>query len=223
MEQVGGSGAPKDYSDWNTRDANKFGDYGGRKGGKPVRKPYLAYLFMVDMDVGHAFSCSFSPAPRATVYEDGCDGASSDHKCPPRKMRKKTGDSVTDLGHSICESVTESMGKMTSRLFRMIEQQDGNNHHPTTHPVNSRLSISETSQNVNEMNRLMDLMERLDKEKIRLENLSGSDGSKERRLRLNALSMERASEMLDFIVSSGKEEEIHTNHRQDFGDDEQLE
>ena len=52
----------------------------------------------------------------------------------------------------------------------------------------------------------MDLMERLDKEKIRLEGLAVSDGSNERRLKLNRLSMNRASEMLDRLVSNEDED-----------------
>ena len=64
----GGSGAPKDYWDWNKRDVNTFGDYGGRKGSKPVRKSYLAYLLMVDMDVGYVcFYKFFSGSKRQCV------------------------------------------------------------------------------------------------------------------------------------------------------------
>ena len=65
---------------------------------------------------------------------------------------------MTDLGHSICDSVTESMGKMTSTLFRMIDQEDKHHQHPSSHPEKSHV-VSDTSQNLSEMNRIMDLME----------------------------------------------------------------
>ena len=45
----------------------------------------------------------------------------------------------------------------------------------------------------------------MDKEKLRLEELSCLDPIKDQRLKLNSLSMERASEMLDGIVLNGKE------------------
>ena len=85
---------------------------------------------------------------------------------------------MTDLGHSICDSVTGSMGKMTSTLFRMIDQEDNHHQHHSSHPVKSHV-VSDTSQNLSEMNRMMDLMERLNKEKLRLEELSCLDPSKD--------------------------------------------
>ena len=67
----GGSGTPKDYHKWNTRDAKLFSNYGGMKGGAPVMKDYLGYMMMTDKDSGWAFLSTFQPAPKNTVLEDG--------------------------------------------------------------------------------------------------------------------------------------------------------
>ena len=206
---------------------------------KPLRRRhrrrnwYVFYIknIKISMFIFNVLTKSSYLINTGSVYEDGYNGTSSDDGLPPRKQREKTGDAVTDLGHSICDSVSDSMSRMTSTLFGMVERDGAAD--ASFHPVMSSHASrpSDTSQNVSDMNRIMDLMERLDKEKIRLEGLAVSDGSNERRLKLNRLSMNRASEMLDRLVSNEDEDadenrmdlyQLDTSGQQQLGNLEQL-
>ena len=217
----GGSGAPKDYSNWNTRDMNKFVNYGGGKGKTVVKKDYLAYILMTDKDVGWVFSSSFSPAPRHTVFEDGFDGGDSRNG---RSVRRKTGDSLADLGHSICDTVDDTMKRVTSGLLRVagVELAADNEHLVPRH-MTGEASTSNHSDNVNEMNKIMDFMARLDEEKAHLESL-GDSVLTSTRLKFVHKALLKASKMLNEHVSSDGEQDETDGEQEESasGDGDEL-
>ena len=63
----GGSGAPENYEDWNSRSDELFQNYDQHRG------HYLAWIYMKDKKVGYLFDAKNDPVPPHVHLEDGDD------------------------------------------------------------------------------------------------------------------------------------------------------
>ena len=116
----GGSGAPKDYDNWNTRDQKLFSNYGGGKGTR-VQKDYLGYMYMVDNESGGAFSASFQPAPKDTVLEDGDDSSGEEEeRCGNPRNSKKLKTSSSSSGE-LTSTLLKTMNKMSKNVKNVLD------------------------------------------------------------------------------------------------------
>ncbi len=78
MGTGGGSGAPENFSDWNERDGEIFADYGPWTG----KRDDLAWINMLDKEIGFCFNNEHDPPPAESVLEDG----RTDKRSPPDKI-----------------------------------------------------------------------------------------------------------------------------------------
>ena len=99
----GGSGAPENYCDWETRDGEYFATYGDDK---VKGKYYLAWIYMLDQQTNYAFDTVNDPAPDDTVTEDSIGGGSGVMK---GKKGQQLGTAIEKFGERM--SVRPSRGR----------------------------------------------------------------------------------------------------------------
>ena len=217
----GGSGAPKDYHQWDKRDAKLFSNYGGIKGGVPVKKDYLGYMMMTDIDSGWAFLSSFLPAPKNTVLEDGVqfvhdssDSSLSHHDSAvdsshrPSKRSKKgdkstakaTSNSTSSLGNSLLHSIEKINTSMTKTLVQMNREIINSEKLPDT-PTTADTS---TADKITEMTMAVELVTTLENRRSKLLEEPESSG-RDMKLRLTDIALKRAESLL--VKSASTEDE----------------
>ena len=102
----GGSGAPENYCDWNTRQEEEFANYGGAPGS---RVDHLAYIYMLDKKIGYAFNNINDPAPDSTVMEDGENTAARTDVVKSSKRKTKALIGAEKIGSDLASSMKSSM------------------------------------------------------------------------------------------------------------------
>ena len=150
MGTGGGSGAPENFSDWNERDGEIFADYGPWMG----KRDDLAWIYMLDKEIGFCFNNEHDPPPAESVLEDG----RTDKRSPPDKIsgsaaKKNKGN------NNMCEVMNNGF-QLMSTLF---EEQNKKEQQSTSSMKDAGIAI--------------DLIERLRSE---LERLKKENGSKRR-------------------------------------------
>ena len=78
----GGPGAPENFSDWNNRDGEIFTNYGPWTG----TRDDLAWIYMLDKEIGFCFNNEHDPPPAESVLEDGMTNNNDKKRSPPDKI-----------------------------------------------------------------------------------------------------------------------------------------
>ena len=76
MGTGGGSGAPENYSDWQSRNDELFSNY------DDCNRNYLAWIYMVDNKLGYLFNANNDSTPEGVAIEDGVPFDISTGKSP---------------------------------------------------------------------------------------------------------------------------------------------
>ena len=127
----GGPDFPENFHKWNLRDTKLFANYGGGKGTR-IKKDYLAYILMVDIDCMYAFSSKFAPAPTDSVLEDGdvqsvidVDADNDEVSMSASKRARKSGNATQELDG--LKEMFNTINHINNTINDTIEKVNSNN------------------------------------------------------------------------------------------------
>ena len=110
----GGSGAEEDFGQWKRREnTEKFADY-AENGSSDM----MAYIYMLDKDVGFILNAINEPAPSNTIMEDG-DKKKSGLETPTKK-RKTAQDKIAETASSFNEMMKSTLQVMKEAFIKEI-------------------------------------------------------------------------------------------------------
>ena len=118
----GGSGAPENYCDWETRDGEYFATYGDDKDN---RKDYLAWIYVLDQQMNYAFDTVNDPAPDDTVTEDSIGGGSGVMK---GKKGQQLGTAIEKFGERMSVNMTKGIEAITRALVTPKRPESESSH-----------------------------------------------------------------------------------------------
>ena len=208
----GGPGAPEDFHKWNLRDSKLFANYGGGRGTR-VKKDYLAYILMQDIECSYAFSSRFAPAPRDTVLED-TDQLNEDlddedvvlGSPKKKKARRTVGDSALEnMGMSICGTIERVNDRLADTMQKIIVAD-------TSTRVDEERQVSAESidtQRMRQLNESMKLCEELEAREARLKSLPDDDPMKQMRLQVTKKASKEALKIMARL-SKGRDENTNS-------------
>ena len=119
-----------------------------------------------------------------------------------RKRKSEQQDSMLEMGNNICHTITTTFAKISDNLLRMNEVTGAHEETELERYENNGIV------DIKQMTDLMDLMSRLDNEKIKLESLPDSF-LKRIRLEATDTSLLNASKMLKKLGSGEMEKAMH--------------
>ena len=203
----GGSGAPENYMDWNSRDDWDFSKYGGHKG------DMLAWIYMRDKDEGFPLLEIYDDTPSSIVVEDD-NGNDLSIGTPKKKKRSAPQDTIKEIGSSLTTAMTEGFNHM-SRAMEMIAK--------TAAPANNHANSYEqaTSDMMHEINNgfstITAIEEHIDKLRVRqmdstaLAHSRGQDKDMyERQIDILTGSLQAAYKNLEKVLKKSEQNDRNT-------------
>ena len=109
----GGPGDPENLLDWKERDDEQFASYGGKDG------DMLAWIFMIDKQIGFFFNAINNSAPSETVMEDA-NTKNGNNIGKARATKSKFTNNVSNM-IQMQQNVMERFGDCMDQGYKMIE------------------------------------------------------------------------------------------------------
>ena len=175
----GGSGAPENFCDWGDRDGEMISNYASAGKGD-----YLAWIYMLDKDIGYAFNMINEPPPEMSVMEDGNNTSG--------KKKKSNSNPAEEFG----KTFSESMDKVGLLLSTVIGANTGTAH------GEQQIETYQAgpSEHMDDMNKALELIRKLESQAEAMRNRTGNGDLNERankRIKIVEEALERAWEHLD--------------------------
>ena len=176
----GGSGNPLHLLTWNEDSLNDFANYGGGKG-NAIRKIWLTYLLLLDIQSQYAFSASFNPPPAETVMEDGTPASNT--QGGGRNSVSKNNKSSDGGIEMLCGTVNGSVKELAQAVISANQQQQ---------PV--ELTREERRRmELQDLDAAITLNNRLEKQRTMYNSLPDNDKMKKLKLRTNKRAIKKAA------------------------------
>ena len=198
----GGPGYPENFHNWNERDTTLFANYGGGKGTR-IKKDYLAYILMVDIDCKYAFSSKFAPAPTDSVLEDGdvqsvidVNADDDEVSMPASKRARKSGNATQEIDG--LKEVFNTINRINNKINDTIEKvNNDNNNHTNSFSTSEDSELSTITQKMKRMNEALKLCTDLEERIIKLRTLPDDDETKAHKLRVTKDALDEAVTMME--------------------------
>jgi len=194
MGTGGGSGEKADYANWDSRDKYLFANYGGGFG-RRISKDYRGYLYMLDYEAGFPFSCSFAPPPPDAIMEDGT-GVRATSK---RKGSSKN-DMIEKVGVMMGGAIEKSVKGVGELLMSLHEKEQGRGF--VSHTLEDGDNEGSTDfymKYMEQMERAMTMLEKYEKEVVKVEESNMEVGLKRRKLASLQRSVKNAEKVIEKI------------------------